>query len=172
MYSLTTLLVIAFFSLIIGGTLGAFILYSLRGRILAQELELRANAAETELSSYQRDVAAHFAETSELINEMTQAYKNVHEHLATGALKLATPAISRQIIDSANLSGASISHSNYASNGAIEPPRDWAPKTPGSKGALSADYGLHDDEPTAGRDAPIATESADDYDFDSKNRQY
>lgn len=167
MYSLTTLIVISLFSLVIGGTLGAFILYSLRGKILAQELEMRANTAESELSAYQQEVASHFAQTSELINDLTQAYKNVHEHLATGALKLATPAISRQILDSANLSGTNSLASNYSSaNGIIEPPRDWAPKAPGAKGTLSEDYGLHDDTLTGV--TPRITESADDFDFDSK----
>jgi uncharacterized membrane-anchored protein YhcB (DUF1043 family) len=170
-YSLTTLVVTGVLSLLIGGALGAYLLFVLRGKLLAQDLEMRAASAETELNAYQRDVATHFTQTSELINDLNVAYKNMHEHLASGALKLATPAISRQIIDSASLSDGKAIPSTYLADHAIEPPRDWAPKTPGSKGVLSEDYGLHDD--VTERDyVPTITESIDDYDFDNKSRNY
>ncbi len=168
MYSFSTLVVTGFLSLLIGGALGAAALYIFRTRFLSQNLEQRLHQAENNLQAYQRDVAEHFAQTSDLVNNLTQSYREVHEHLANGALRLATPAISRQIIDSANANVNSASKA-YLNEQRIEPPRDWAPKTPGSKGALSEDYDLHDDH-HHGHDHP--TESADDLDFDGKANRY
>ena len=165
MYSLSTLVITGFFCLLIGGGLGALALYAFRQQLLGQNLEQRLHQAESELQAYQRSVAEHFSQTSSLVNNLTQAYREVHEHLANGALKLATPAISRQIIDSAN--SAAPGSSAYISEQRIEPPRDWAPKTPGSKGTLSEDYGLHDDH-----NPRVVAESADDFDFDGKANRY
>jgi len=153
--------------LLAGAGLSATIMYVFRTQILGRELEQRLHEAESNLQGYQRDVAEHFSQTSALVNNLTQAYREVHEHLANGALKLATPAISRQIIDSAN-SGPDTAGKAYITEQRIEPPRDWAPKAPGSKGMLSEEYGLRDDD----HRPPIATESADDYDFDGKANRY
>ncbi len=168
MYSLSTLIISGLICLLAGGGIAAFILYTFRAPLLGRDLEQRLHHAETTLQSYQRDVAEHFAQTSQLVNNLTQSYREVHEHLANGALKLATPAISRQILDSAN-SGFSGDTKSYISDQHIEPPRDWAPKAPGTKGILSADYGLRDDHTDS---AHIPTESADDYDFDGKANRY
>ncbi|ACE84404.1 YhcB family protein [Cellvibrio japonicus] len=168
MYSLSTLIITGFVCLLAGGALGALALYVFRQQLLGQSIEQQLHQAQSELQAYQRSVAEHFSQTSTLVNNLTQAYREVHEHLANGALKLATPAISRQILDSAN-TGATGSTQAYISEQQIEPPRDWAPKTPGSKGALSEDYDLHDEHERTPR---VATESADDYDFDGKANRY
>lgn len=168
MYSLNTLIVTGLLCLLTGGGIVGFILYAFRAQLLGRDLEQRLHHAETSLQSYQRDVAEHFTQTSQLVNNLTQSYRDVHEHLANGALKLATPAISRQILDSAS-TGLNSDTKSYISGQQIEPPRDWAPKPPGAKGTLSEDYGLRDD---IGGKAPIATESADDFDFDSKANRY
>jgi uncharacterized membrane-anchored protein YhcB (DUF1043 family) len=153
---------------LLGAGVGAAALYFFRTKLLGQDIEQRLHEAESSLQGYQRDVAEHFAQTSQLVNNLTNAYREVHEHLANGALKLATPAISRQILDSANSNLGSSSQA-YINEQRIEPPRDWAPKTPGAKGALSEDYDLRDDHQD---DSPIPTESADDYDFDGKANRY
>lgn len=167
MYSTTTLFLTAFISLIVGAGIGAAAVYLLRGQLLGRNLEQRVHAAENSLNAYQRSVAEHFTQTSELVNNLTNAYREVHEHLASGALKLATPAISRQIIDSAN-SGLSGTSQAFINEQSIEPPRDWAPKAPGAAGTLSEAYGLRDDPSIP----QVATESADDYDFDGKANRY
>jgi uncharacterized membrane-anchored protein YhcB (DUF1043 family) len=56
----------------------------------------RLQEAEQELSSYRDDVTKHFTETSRLVNNLTQSYRDVHEHLASSAMKLTNPAISQQ----------------------------------------------------------------------------
>ncbi len=167
MYSFSTLLVTGIICLIAGGAVGAAILFLFRAQLMGRDIEQRLHEAENSLQAYQRDVAEHFTQTSELVNNLTQAYREVHEHLANGALKLATPAISRQIIDSANnnLSGETKA---YINEQRIEPPRDWAPKAPGSKGVLSEDYDLREDQ----NHSRIPMESPDDFDFDGKANRY
>ena len=167
MYSFSSLVITGLVFFLTGAGISAALLYIFRAQVLGRDLEQRLHEAESNLQGYQRDVAEHFSQTAALVNNLTQAYREVHEHLANGALKLATPAISRQIIDSANNSLDS-NNKAYISEQRIEPPRDWAPKAPGSKGVLSEEYGLRDDD----HRPPVVTESADDYDFDGKANRY
>lgn len=167
MYSFSALVITGLICLIAGAGLGGLIAYVFRAKILGQDIEQRLHEAENSLQGYQRDVAEHFAQTSQLVNNLTHAYREVHEHLANSALKLATPAISRQILDSAN-HGLSPDNKAYISEQRIEPPRDWAPKAPGAKGTLSEDYDLRDDT----THTRMPTESADDFDFDGKANRY
>lgn len=166
MFSLSTLVLTSLISLLAGAGLGAFLLYLFRAQVYSRELEQRLHEAENTLQSYQRDVAEHFAQTSQLVNNLTQSYRDVHEHLANSALKLATPAISRQILESANVNLLN-SEKTYISEQNFEPPRDWAPKSAGAKDALSEDFGLREDQDHT---SP-PTESPDEYDFDDQHRK-
>jgi uncharacterized membrane-anchored protein YhcB (DUF1043 family) len=162
-FSFSALFVTGLFSLLAGVALGAFGLYYARAHLMGRGIEQRLHQAESELKVYQREVAEHFAHTSQLVNNLTHAYREVNEHLANGALKLATPAISQQILDAAG-GNAKASLREQP----LEPPRDWAP----SKGTLSDDYGLHDEDHTQSHQHFRPTESADDYDFDGKASRY
>jgi uncharacterized protein len=167
-YSFSAIVITGLICLLAGAGLGVLIAFIFRAKILGHDLEQRLHEAEGSLQGYQRDVAEHFSQTSQLVNNLTHAYREVHEHLASGALKLATPAISRQILDSANTNLGSGTKA-YVAEQRIEPPRDWAPKAPGAKGSLSEDYDLRDDSHNS---AHMPTESADDYDFDGKANRY
>lgn len=142
MFSLGTLIIIGLLCLLGGAALGAVLDRMAGPGNQHRELEERLFKAEDELKRYQQDVAEHFAKTSELVNNLTQNYREVYEYLANSALKLTTPAISRQILKSANtqLLGT---ESAYLSEEPVEAPRDWAPKN--GTGQLSEEYGLHDD---------------------------
>ncbi len=72
-----------------GGVLGAVIgrLYSAdssREKRLAEELEQTQN----DFKAYKSDVEAHFRETADAVNEMTESYRLVHEKLRAGASRL------------------------------------------------------------------------------------
>lgn len=41
-----------------------------------------------ELEAYRREVAEHYAETAKRVDNLTQAYKSVHDHLEDGAYRL------------------------------------------------------------------------------------
>ncbi len=150
MFTLSTLIVTTFVALLVGGALGAIVIKSVHpGEKQSRELEGRVKQAEEKLKDYQQDVSEHFAETSKLVNQLTQSYKEVHQHLADSALKLSNPDLSRQLIDAGN--GKLLTHDDEPEASDItQPPRDWAPRTPDSKGQLSEDYGLepHPHQPT------------------------
>lgn len=92
------LLLIAIIMLAVGATIGALV-----GRKLGPhsqrslELEEQLREAEQRLSTYQGEVAEHFLETSRRINDLTRNYKEVHEYLASSAMKLTTPSLGRDL---------------------------------------------------------------------------
>lgn len=161
MFSFSALFVTGLFCLLAGVVLGAIGLYSARARFLGGELEQRMHELEAEYKNYQRDVAEHFAHSTQLVNNLAQSYREIHEHLANGALRLATTAISQQLLEA----GKGVDGQLNLREQPIQPPRDWAP----TKGTLSEDYGLHDEKVEANF---RPTESADDYDFDGKASRY
>ncbi|WP_455375994.1 YhcB family protein [Kaarinaea lacus] len=58
-----------------------------------QELEDKLQKSERELVEYKDQVTAHFVETANLINNMTESYQKVHEHLANGSVDLCNNAV-------------------------------------------------------------------------------
>ncbi len=113
---------------------------------VAEELEqLRA-----ENEAYQSNVARHFQRTAELVNNLTESYRDVHEHLAQGAQSLCSEdeALRNQLESS--LANRLISQpeptpeeAEKLLDKAVEPPKDYAPKSePGERGTLSEDYGV------------------------------
>lgn len=143
MYSLAALIITGIVALAVGIVLGGLLARSFsstnqKNRDLNSQLE----KSESQLKDYQQEVTDHFAETAKLVNNLTQSYKDVHQHLANNALKLANVDISRQLISN-NIDGEETE--NKIEENDFEPPKDWAPKAPGSQGTLSESYGLHDE---------------------------
>ena len=142
MFSLTALILTALISLIIGGLLGYLILDKLSPQSNANRaLEARLQATEQQLTSYQSQVVKHFEKTSELVNNLTNSYKDVHEHLATGAASLANPEVSQQFIAETNkpwIAQPNRSPDLLSDDAHVEPPKDWAPE----KGTLSEGFGF------------------------------
>lgn len=71
----------------IGGAAGFFISRQLKDK-RTQELEEKLAATRTELADYRGEVNQHFLKTSLLVSKLTNNYREVYEHLATGAQKL------------------------------------------------------------------------------------
>lgn len=160
MFSLEALVMVAAIVFCLGGLVGAIISRTLIPPTQQRELEQNLDTARKELDKYQQDVAQHFVETSKLVNNLTQSYKDVHEHLAKSAIQLTNPEISKQIL-AAGDGQLGIEGHEAVSNEEFHPPKDWAPKTPGRVGTLSEEFGLQDDKDeennatasvTAGRD--------------------
>ncbi len=155
MFSLSIVIIASLVSLLIGSIVGVLLSGNLnRGKNSIDSDERLANTEET-LLDYQRDVAEHFAQTTKLVNTLTESYRDMHEHLASSALKLSTPEISRQLISSGSTYAADISESD------IHVPKDWAPKKHGEEGALSESYGLEDQplEQSDGEDSNTTPET-------------
>jgi uncharacterized membrane-anchored protein YhcB (DUF1043 family) len=134
-FSLATLLIVAVTTFIVGCLLSLLLTRSLSpSEKKSRVLETRLQETEEKLSSYQEEVTDHFAQTAQLVNSLTQNYKEVHEHLAGSALKLANVDISRQLLSAGVDDDTTLSNTEET----FQPPKDWAP----GAGALSEGYGL------------------------------
>jgi uncharacterized membrane-anchored protein YhcB (DUF1043 family) len=81
----------------IGGGTGFFISRQIKDK-RTLELEEKLASARNELAGYRGDVNQHFMKTSLLLGKLTNDYREVYEHLATGAQRLCneqpnTPAL-------------------------------------------------------------------------------
>lgn len=117
-----------------------------------KDLEDKLQESQDQIKDYQQEVTEHFMKTSELVNNLSHSYRDVHEHLATSAMRLTNTEISRQMIDAGF--GRNENH-NVLTSETPEPPKDYAPKVPG--GILSEEYGLKDDNSQANKTGPTIT---------------
>lgn len=146
MFTLSTLIGIAIAALVVGCILGLVLSKTLSPQEQkARSLESKLQDSEKKLSAYQQEVTEHFAQTAKLVNSLTQSYRDVHEHLASDALKLANVDISRQLLKASGDDDKLMGEPDLGEE-SFEPPKDWAPKTPGSEGTLSENFGLNDDD--------------------------
>lgn len=141
-----------------------FALGVLAGFLIAkrQPVEKRVQGMETLLrdlqarhDDYQQQVGEHFQQTAELVNQLTNSYKALHDHLVQGASTLADdprlaadtrPAKAFVMLDSLkDADEPPFSPYHYPEpNDAelIEPPRDYATKKPDDKGTLDERFGF------------------------------
>ncbi|MGV6806678.1 MAG: YhcB family protein [bacterium] len=127
-----------------------------------KDLEDQLQKARDELTDYQQQVTAHFLETANHVNELTDKYRDLHEHLSTGAIQLASPEISRRMLNAGD--GQFGSDQNILNNLSEmpQPPKDYAPKVPG--GVLSETYGLEEETPAQPAQEEGSDEVSDDDD--------
>lgn len=138
-----TTIVIAAVCLLVGLGVGTLLTRTLSPQEnKRKELEEKIRQKEDELRVYQRDVSDHFLKTSELLREMTRSHREISEQLASGALLLTSPDVSRQVQEAAFSGLTADSTPRILSAIPPEPPKDYAPSVPG--GVLSESYGLTD----------------------------
>ncbi|HFD80224.1 MAG TPA: DUF1043 family protein [Gammaproteobacteria bacterium] len=58
------------------------------GNRRVREMQQRLDALQKELDDYREQVGQHFLKTSELVQKMTDSYREVYEHLASGSQAL------------------------------------------------------------------------------------
>lgn len=123
-----------------------------------QKLVDQLNEAQQELSEYKEQVNGHFEKTADLVNNLTESYREVHQHLAQGSESLCkgehSPA---QLNNDTQPKIAELAESEQEEQiptvtdevaaapeeqEVIEPPRDYAPKSPDEEGTLSEKFGL------------------------------
>jgi len=153
---LSTLILVALVCLLIGATAGSLLTRTLHPQEkLRRELEEQLRRAREDHKAYQHEVTAHFARTADLVGNLAQNFHAVHEQLATSAMHLATPEVSRKLMEAASRTALKGDPRDTFTISDIlpEPPRDYAPSVPG--GVLSEDYGLEPD--TASRTARVGT---------------
>jgi uncharacterized membrane-anchored protein YhcB (DUF1043 family) len=108
------------------------------------ELEARVQELQRHHVQYRENVSQHFSTTAELVQHMTESYRDVYQHLAGGAQDLCTEDVAGKLLPAADQSVF-----YYADDDSLEPPKDYAPKkAPGQSGALAENFGLDADNDT------------------------
>ncbi|MBD2859718.1 YhcB family protein [Spongiibacter sp. KMU-158] len=140
MYELGTLISFAAGSLIAGLILGYFVLTKLKPEQQSRAaLEKQINEMHKQQLDYQTQVSGHFDRTAELLNDLAESYRNVHNHIAKGAQDLHGTGISPlQPLPE----GRPVLESKPGKTQHSQQPLDYAPRQPGSPGALHEEFGL------------------------------
>ncbi len=142
MYETQTVALIAFLSVIAGLITGAWLIHKMSpSQQNRKALEKHIQKLQRQQQDYQDQVNQHFNQTADLLNQMTESYRDVHNHLAKSAAALTSHGISPlQALpeDRPVLQGEP--HRTPA-----QQPLDYVPRSPGHKGALDEDYGLEKD---------------------------
>lgn len=111
-----------------------------------RELEDHLHTLQHKYDSYQDAVTQHFISTAQMVNELSNHYREVHEHLRKGAETLSAdnrrhgsnnPAQAFERLDAPQ--GKDILGTG---SHPMEPPRDYATKSPDDKGTLDEEYGF------------------------------
>ena len=155
-----TVLIIAALAFVAGAAaVLLFVRQSEKDAADTDDLQKKLLKSDQQLKRYQQEVSEHFITVSHLTTNIAQSYRQIHEHLASSAIRLASPEIGRQLLKSG---GSEISLLDAEGNPLIsmedvEVPRDYAPKVPG--GVLSEAYGLSDSETDSESGLPIPNTS-------------
>jgi uncharacterized membrane-anchored protein YhcB (DUF1043 family) len=65
----------------------------------SQQLQEKCDALQRDFDAYRGQVGQHFLRTSELVQQMTDSYREVYEHLATGSQALCETPVSPPRLD-------------------------------------------------------------------------
>lgn len=119
-----------------------------------QQISTLLEDVQTRHDNYQKEVRGHFEHTAELVNELTQRYRELHQHLQAGAEALCSnPKLgvndnpARQFMPITGPVAEPVMPDPYAQAAEgdfsyYDPPRDYATKQPTDKGMLDERYGL------------------------------
>ena len=77
--------IISILTLVTGGVIGYFAGRSGTNATKQRDLSLQLEDSQRQLDAYKQQVNQHFERTAELVNDMTESYKAVHTHLASGS---------------------------------------------------------------------------------------
>ncbi len=97
-----SLWIIVTLAFLLGGAFGCIVTWLVSGRQgRTRQLQLELEELKERFSEYRDQVTRHFMRTSDLVQEMTQSYRAVYEHLASGAQSLCADIDTRAKISAA-----------------------------------------------------------------------
>lgn len=107
-----------------------------------KSLQQHLHQTQDELKNYQLEVTQHFNETAQLLKKMAESYRDVHNHLASGANNLSKDShgvpVMKKLPEIDTIAEGSTEQAAH-----ISPPLDYAPRqTPYDRGSLSGDHHL------------------------------
>lgn len=122
------------------GVLTAGRLYASSSRV--KELEGQIHQLKENHREYKDSVSDHFGMTAELIQHLTESYREVYQHLAAGAQDLCSAEVANKLLP-ADSDAVFETAAAQDENNELSPPRDYAAKqSPDQKGALSEEFGI------------------------------
>jgi uncharacterized membrane-anchored protein YhcB (DUF1043 family) len=145
--------------LLTGCALGAILVHYLRpADKKSRELEKRLDEEQQRLKNYQNEVEEHFHETALLVNQLSESYRLVHNHLANGAQNLCDATVDGPRL--AQLHGNDQLPGNTDTEAPVSPPLDYAPRSaPDEKGMLTEDFGLDGDSENDQGPGPLKSQA-------------
>ena len=106
-----------------------------------RELETRLENALQGHDKYREHVSDHFNTTADLVQQMTDSYKDVYQHLASGAQELCSGEVANKLLPAGTQNVFTEPDSKLP--GSFQPPKDYAAKqNPNQPGTLSENFGL------------------------------
>jgi uncharacterized membrane-anchored protein YhcB (DUF1043 family) len=118
------------------------------------ELENQIRNLKENHIEYEDSVSDHFSMTAELVQHMTESYKEVYQHLATGAQDLCSTEVASKLLPASTDAVFDSNSANEESRGLL-PPKDYAAKqNPEQKGALAEDFGLDKSKAISDEESP------------------
>lgn len=120
-----------------------------------QELENQIRSLKDSHNEYQESVSDHFGMTAELVQHMTESYKEVYQHLAAGAQDLCSTEVASKLLPTETDAVFEVANQAEETTGLI-PPKDYAAKqSPDQVGALSEDFGIEKTKPVPDEELPV-----------------
>ena len=130
--------------LVVGVVIGVVFssrLNSSASRVL--ELENQIRDIKDNHLTYKDNVSEHFSLTADLVQHMTESYRDVYQHLASGAQDLCSNEVASKLLP-AGSDAVFESNEDSEATGGLNPPKDYAAKQyPSQKGALSEEFGIN-----------------------------
>ena len=105
-----------------------------------RDIALKLDQVMQDKKAYEDEVVEHFTETAKLLNNLTESYRDVHNHLAQGAASLCQGQgpVSLERLETRHDPAEIPAHLAR-----IQPPLDYAPKhSLDEKGMLNEEFGL------------------------------
>ena len=138
-------------------SIGAFVLGTIIGLLIAgrldvspskvKDLEEQVRKLKETNSEYRDSVSDHFSITAELVQHLTESYRDVYQHLASGAQDLCSGEVASKLLPAESDAVFETTHIPEEAS-PLAPPRDYAAKqSPDQIGALSEDFGLDKSAP-------------------------
>jgi uncharacterized membrane-anchored protein YhcB (DUF1043 family) len=119
----------------------------------SREVERQLDQVLQDKKAYEDEVVEHFTDTAKLLNSLTDSYREVHNHLASGAAQLCQ---GQGPVVMGTLENSRDSTEIPAQLADIQPPLDYAPKTsPDEKGMLNESFGLESEKPAEVAEEPV-----------------
>ncbi len=105
-----------------------------------KEMETQIENLHHQHTEYRSEVSSHFNTTAELVQQMTESYREVYQHLATGAQELCSEDVADKMLPP----GENRMFQRQEEKTGAEPPKDYAAnRAPDQEGALSENFGLN-----------------------------